>query len=178
MLRYDLNSKAYLDWVEEAKGQMSKNRQRISLAWWKCKECFLRDHHTDSRWVLLGCRPKVLCMDKINRSPGCRVSMATHRFRAPQKSLPLNRHLIILSPFLLRLMDGILTTDYCHIFKLFFYLFFLVGLGVVLRRLTTSLRKLWTFVDQLILSTTIAKIEQILFNPLRSQGARAGYVAL
>jgi len=62
-------------------------------------------------------------MDKINRSPGCRVSMATHRFRAPQKSLPLNRHLIILSPFLLRLMDGILTTDYCHIFKLFLLIF-------------------------------------------------------
>ena len=56
----------------------------------------------------------------------------------PQKSLPLNKHLIIPSLFfLLSLIDGILSTDYRHLFKLFL-LIFLGWVGVVVsRRLTT-----------------------------------------
>jgi len=57
------------------------------------------------------------------------------------------------SLFLLRLIDGILSTDHCHVFKLFL-LIFLGWFGVVVsRRLTASPRKLCAFVDRLILST-------------------------
>jgi len=76
----------------------------------------------------------VLWVDKINRTP---VSMATHRFRTPTKIIT-NRHLkSLLCLLLLRLIDGIPSTNHCYLFKLFLLIYFsLLGWAGCMRRLT------------------------------------------
>jgi len=71
--------------------------------------------------------------------------MATHRFRAPAKIIttqqaPHNTFSFFI--YLLSLMDGILSTDYSHVIKLFSPIF-LGWIGVVVsRRFKTPQRKL------------------------------------
>ena len=68
----------------------------------------------------------LMSVDKINRSPGERGNPSLPRpakIITPQQA-PHNTF----SFLLLRLMDCILSTDYCHVFN-YFCLFFLTGLG-------------------------------------------------
>ena len=83
----------------------------------------------------------LLCVNNINQSPGWGWQLIASK--PPQKSLALNRHLIILSLFFIRADGWYTSTKYCHLSKLFL-LIFLGWVGVVVsRRLTTSPGKLW-----------------------------------
>jgi len=57
---------------------------------------------------------------KLTEHPGERGNPS---LQGSQKSFPLNRYLIMPSLFLLRLIDGTLSTDHCHVFKLFLIIF-------------------------------------------------------